>query len=136
MEGGLIPLPLLYLSIIVTLAVAWVVGEAADKPLLRRTSGPLFAVLLATVVGGTAVLDTAFDDSIRYSGATKRFVAALVAAIERGEIEEAHDELRHFDATSYETYEGGAFLRWLGESVDRLDRAREKAVRDPSAGGE
>jgi hypothetical protein len=77
--------------------------------------------LLAAVVGGFAVLHVAFDDSIRYSGAMKRFVSALIDAIDRGESERAYDELRRFDKVSIETYEGGALLEWLTDPVERLD---------------
>ena len=89
--------------------------------MLRRICGPLSALLLAAVVGGFAVLHVAFDDSIRYSGAMKRFVSALIDTIDRGESERAHDELRRFDKISIETYEGGALLEWLTEPVERLD---------------
>ncbi|MCM2370609.1 hypothetical protein [Aporhodopirellula aestuarii] len=114
-------IPFLYLAIFLLLLTFWVVGEVQDKPVLRRVCGPLSALLLATAVGGFAVLHVAFDDSIRYSGAMKRFVSALIDAIDRGESERAHDELRRFDKISIETYEGGALLEWLTDPVERLD---------------
>lgn len=102
------------------LAILWIVGEAADKPLLRRISGPLLVVLVAAIAYGVASLGTSFDSSTRYSGATKEFVSALICAIDRGDVDAAHSELRRFDSVSMETYEGGAFLRWLRESTTRL----------------
>lgn len=95
-------------------------GEAGDKPTLRRLAGPLLMVLVAATAYGTASLRTSFDSSIRYSGATKEFVSALISAIDRGDVEAAHSELRRFDSVPMETYEGGMFLRWLRESVTRL----------------
>lgn len=105
---------------VVTLAILWIVGEAGDKPTLRRLAGPLLMVLVAATAYGTASLRTSFDSSIRYSGATKEFVSALISAIDRGDVEAAHSELRRFDSVSMETYEGGAFVRWLRESTTRL----------------
>jgi len=114
-------IPFLYLAILLILLILWLLGEALDRPLLRRICGPLSALLLAAVVSGFAVLHVAFDDSIRYSGAMKRFVSALVNAIDRGESDRAYDELRRFDQISIETYEGGALLEWLSAPVERLD---------------
>lgn len=95
-------------------------GEAADKPLLRRIAGPLLMVLIAAIAYGVASLGTSFDSSMQFSGATKEFVSALIATIDRGDVDAAHSELRRFDDVSIQTYEGGAFLRWLSESTTRL----------------
>lgn len=43
-----------------------------------------------------------------------------MSAIDRGDADVAHAELRKFDSVSIETYEGGAFLRWLRDPVERL----------------
>lgn len=43
-----------------------------------------------------------------------------MSAIDRGDAEAAHAELREFDSVSFETYEGGLFLRWLRDPVKRL----------------
>lgn len=102
------------------LAILWIIGEAAGKPLLRRIAGPLLIALVAAIAYGVASLGTSFDSSIRFSGATKEFVSALISAIDRGDVDAAHSELRRFDSVSVETYEGGAFLRWLRESTSRL----------------
>jgi hypothetical protein len=107
------------------------VGEAADKPVLRRIAGPLLMILVAAISYGVGSLRTSFDTSIRYSGATKNFTSALVSAIDRGDVDAAHSELRRFDSVSLETYEGGAFLRWLRESTTRLSGdARADTNRD------
>lgn len=125
-------IPFLYLAILLLLLVLWVVGEAMNKPILRRICGPLCALLLAAIVGGIAVLHVAFDDSLRYSGAMKQFVSALIDAIDRGESESAHAELRRFDEISIQTYEGGALTRWLTEPVARLNANRvDKAPATP-----
>ena len=123
------PGPILIILVVVTLVILWIVGEAADKPLVRRISGPLAAIAIAMIAAGVAVLDTGFTSSIHYSEATKEFVAALVAAIDRGDTDQAHEELRRFDNVSIVTYEGGAFVKWLEESADRLaDGSAEAAL--------
>ncbi|MEM6690322.1 MAG: hypothetical protein AAF664_12890 [Planctomycetota bacterium] len=122
--------PILYLIALFVLLICWIFGESQDMPTLRRICGPLFAAMLAGAVAGYAVLDTTFQDSIRYSGATKRFVSALIDAIDQGDAELAHSELRRFDKESIETYEGGMLLEWLEEPVGRL-----KASRDPNRSG-
>jgi hypothetical protein len=98
----------------------WIAGEALDKPVIRRIAFPLLTALIAVIAYGAAAFSTGFDATIRYSGATKNFVSAVVSAIDRGDVAAAHDELRRFDSVSTETYEGGAFLRWLREPVKRL----------------
>ena len=77
-------------------------------------------MLVVAIVYGIAALTTSFDDSIRYSKATKEFVSALILAIDRGNTNAAHAELRKFDSVSVETYEGGSFLGWLRDAVKRL----------------
>lgn len=62
-----------------------------------------------------------FSDSVTYSGATKEFVGAIVSAIDRGDVDAAHTELRKYDEEAIETYEGGAFLQWLREPTERLN---------------
>lgn len=116
--------PVFALSGMVLLAIGWLYGEAVDKPCLRRICGPMFCVLAITVAVGLTVVRTSFSDSIRYSGATKKFVAAIVRAVDRGEEDEAHRELRRFDKQAFETYEGGAFLNWLQEPIERLEPTR------------
>lgn len=111
------------------LAIGWIIGEADDKRVLRRVCGPLFAVGIAVVAAGAVFLHTSFDSSIRYSGATKEFVSALVDAIDRGDVEKAHKELRRFDRVANETYEGGFLLKWLTEPVARLE---ESSSQDPN----
>ena len=123
-----VAIPQLILLTAITLACLWIVGEAMDKPAIRRIAGPLFVAIVVAIAYGAAALRTSFDDSIRHSGATKDFVAALVNAIDRGDVDAAHAELRRFDAESIETYEGGAFLRWLREPVERLSTNGQAAV--------
>lgn len=113
-------IPFLYLVILLLALILWLIGEATDKPWLRRICGPLFALLLAAVVGGAAILHTSSDDSIQYSGAMKQFVSALLSAIDRGDSQMAHEELRRFNEVSIETYEGGALMDWLSEPLERL----------------
>ena len=128
-------IPQLILLAVVSLAILWLVGEAGDKAILRRIAGPLLLIVVATIAYGVASLRTSFDTSIRYSGAMKAFVSATVSAIDRGDVDAAHSELRRFESVSMETYEGGAFLRWLRESTTRLssDAGRGKAETTPAA---
>ncbi len=108
----------------VAAAICWLIGEISNKPWLRRFAGPVFSVLLAIVVVIVTTVHISLSDSITYSGATKRFVAALVNAIDRGDVDSAHAELRKYDEQSIETYEGGAFLQWLREPTERLNDAK------------
>jgi hypothetical protein len=63
------------------------------------------------------VADQFMDGSIRYSGAMKRFVSALIQTAERDGDAAAVEQLRRFDSVSVETYEGGALLEWLAEPL-------------------
>ena len=47
-------MPLLYIVILVILAVLGCAGEALDRPILCRISGPVFALLLSAFVAGIA----------------------------------------------------------------------------------
>ena len=111
-------LPFLTVVLTITLAVLWVMGEAIDKPWLRRISGPLFVIVVVGIAVVATAVSTSFDDSIRYSGAMKRFVSALLATSERDGDSAAVEQLRQFDAVSIETYEGGALLQWLAEPIE------------------
>ena len=111
-------LPILILLVTIALAVLWVIGEALNKPWLRRIAGPLFVVLVAGIAAAATGISTSFDSSIRYSGAIKRFVAAVINTAERDSDAAAIDQLRKFDSISIETYEGGALLEWLAEPVE------------------
>jgi hypothetical protein len=101
--------------------IGWIVGEATNRPILRRLCGPLFTILVAVIAAVVVGLDISFNSSILYSGETKKFVESLVTAIDRGHTEQAHEELRKFNDEAIQTYEGGAFLRWLREPTDRLN---------------
>ncbi len=92
-----------------------------NRPILRRLCGPVFVLLTAMIVALAVGIHTSFSDSRTYSDATKKFVEALVSAIDAGHIEEAHKELRKFGDKANETYEGEAFLRWLREPANRLN---------------
>lgn len=111
-------LPVFALFLTIALAILWVVGEALDKAWLRRTAGPFFVVAVAGIAMLGTAITTSFDDSLRYSGAMKRFVTALLETSEREGDEAAVRQLRRFDEVSTETYEGGALLTWLAEPVD------------------
>ena len=102
-------MPPLFFLVLVTgvAAVCWLVGEVRNMPLLRRISGPVFSALLAVSVVIVTTVHVSFSDSIKYSGATREFVVALVAAIDRGDAASAHAELRTFEEKPIETYEGG-----------------------------
>ena len=112
--------------------IGWIAGEATNRPVLRRFCGPFFTLLIAIIVTVAVGLDMSFSNSMTYSGATKKFVEALVSAIDRGRIEEAHEELRKFNDEAIQTYEGGAFLRWLREPTNRLNDlpAEEQPIGD------
>lgn len=101
-------------------AVCWLVGEIFDRRWLRCIAGPAFSILLAIIVVIVTTVHVSFSDSVTYSGATKEFIGAIVAAIDRGDVDAAHAELRKYDEESIETYEGGEFLRWLREPTERL----------------
>lgn len=73
--------------------------------------------IVATVVGFSASMDY----GLLYSKAVKDFVGAVLSAIDRGDVDSAHRELRKFSDESIETYEGGALLRWLREPTERLN---------------
>jgi len=109
--------PILFLLVTTLLAIGWIVGEATETPLLRRITAPLFAVAASGIVAAYCVLTTSFDDSIRYSGAMKQFVSAIIETSERDGCDASIDQLRRFDAVSIETYEGGALLQWLAEPL-------------------
>ena len=111
-------LPLLILLLTIALAVLWGVGEASNKPWLRRIAGPLFVIFIA---GSSAVLSgisTSFDGSFLYSAAMKRFVSAVIQTAEMEGDAAAIEQLRRFDSVSIETYEGGALLEWLSEPLE------------------
>ena len=118
-------LPVLTLILTITLAILWVMGEATDKPWLRRIVGPLFVVAVACIAILATAISTSFDDSIRYSGAMKRFVSALIETSERDGDSAAVEQLRRFDAVSIETYEGGALLQWLAEPVESQNQPKD-----------
>ena len=111
-------LPMLILLLTVALAVLWIIGEASNKPWLRRIAGPLLVIFVAGISAIASGISTSFDGSIRYSGAIKRFVSAVIRTAERDGDAAAVDQLRKFDSVSIETYEGGALLKWLAEPVE------------------
>ncbi|AMV31259.1 hypothetical protein VN12_04010 [Pirellula sp. SH-Sr6A] len=111
-------LPILILLLTVALVVMWIVGEASNKPWLRRVAAPLLFIMVAGISAAATGISTSFDSSIRYSGAVKRFVSAVIRTAERDGDAAAIDQLRKFDSVSIETYEGGALLRWLAEPVE------------------
>lgn len=111
-------LPFLILLLTIALAVLWIVGEASNKPWLRRIAGPLFVIFVAGISATAAGISTSFDGSIRYSAAMKRFVSAVIQTAERDGDAAAVEQLRRFDSVSIETYEGGALLRWLAEPIE------------------
>jgi hypothetical protein len=86
----------------VAAAIGWIAGEAMNRPVLRRICGPLFTLLTAMIVAVAVGLHMSFSGSITYSGATRKFVHALVTAIDGGHIEEAHEELRRYDREAKE----------------------------------
>ena len=96
--------------------IGWIVGEATDRAILRRLCGLLFTILVAVIATVVVGLDISFNSSIQYSGETRKFVDALVTAIDRGHTEQAHEELRKSNGEAIQTYEGGVFLWWLRES--------------------
>lgn len=110
-------LPLLTLLLMLTFAVLWVIGEATNKPWMRRIFGPLFVIFVAGIAVLASVIRTSFDQSIHYSGAMKRFVSALIQTAERDGDAAAVEQLRRFDSVSIQTYEGGALLEWLAEPL-------------------
>ena len=111
------PLPAVTLLLMLTFAVLWIIGEATNKPWMRRISGPLFVLLVAGIAALESGISTSFDGSIRYSGAMKRFVSALIQTAERDGDAAAVEQLRRFNSVSVETYEGGALLEWLAEPL-------------------
>lgn len=111
-------MPILLLLLTTSLAVLWIIGEAANRPWLRRIAGPLFVVCVAGIVAMASIISTSFDDSIRYSGAMKRFVSAAIQTAERDGDAAAVEQLRKFDSVSIETYEAGALLLWLAGPVE------------------
>ena len=110
-------LPTLTLLMTLALAVLWVIGEVSNKPWLRRVAGPFFVVFVAGIAAVASGISTSFDGSIRYSGAMKRFVSALIQTAEVDGDAAAVEKLRRFDSISMETYEGGALLKWLAEPL-------------------
>ena len=76
---------------------------------------PELPILILLVAAAATGINTSFDSSIRYSGAIKRFVSAVINSAERDGDAAAIDQLRKFDSISIETYEGGALLEWLAE---------------------
>ena len=112
------PLPHLILLLSFALAVLWIVGEASDKPWLRRMAGPLLVILIAGISAVFSGISTSFDSSFRFSGAMKRFVTAVIETAEREGDAAAIEQLRRFDSVSVETYEGGALLEWLAEPIE------------------
>ena len=115
----------LILALTAISAAGWIAGETLNYPLWRRVCGPLCAILLVVISVAYTTISVSFSNAITYSGATKDFVGAVVAAIDRGDIEAAHETLRKFEAASFETYEGGAFLQWLREPVEKLTKSGE-----------
>jgi hypothetical protein len=111
-------LPILILLGTLTLAVLWVIGEASNKPWLRRIAGPLFVILVAGIAAAATAISTSLDSSIRHSDAIKRFVSAVTLTAERDGDAAAIDQLRKFDSISIETCEGNALLEWLAEPVE------------------
>ncbi|TWU46392.1 hypothetical protein Poly59_53340 [Rubripirellula reticaptiva] len=99
------------------LAIGWVAGEANDTPWLRRVTAPLFTLAACGIVAAYCTLATSFDNSIRYSGAIKQFISAVIETSERDGNDAALDQLRQFDSDSIETYQGGALLEWLAAPI-------------------
>lgn len=114
-------MPVFAILVAIATAAGWIWGEVNNKPWIRRICGPAFTAILVIMASAVAIIETSFDDAHRNSGAVKDFVSALVASIDRGDTEAAHQELRRFDSESIQTYEGGALLRWLRDSVERLE---------------
>lgn len=114
------PFVLMILGALIAL-LCWIYGEANDGVILRRLAMPVFCVLAVTIAVIANSLSTSFSNAMTYSGATREFVRALIHAIDRGQEAAAHQELRRFEEVSMQTYEGGAFLRWLEESTEHLN---------------
>ena len=108
-------LPVVALIMTISFAILWIVGEVSDSRWLRRVAGPLFVVAVAGIAVVATAIHTSFSDSIRYSGAMKRFVSAVIETSERDGDAAAVEQLKRFDDVSIETYEGGALLKWLAE---------------------
>ena len=106
------PLAFLLLASLVVLPIVWIVGEATDKPWLRRIAGPLFAVAACVVAVAATAIHVGFDSSIRYTGAVDEFVDMLIDTSETDGPQSVIDKLHVFDRVSMQTYEGGAILRW------------------------
>jgi len=115
-------------------ACCWLAGEALNKPLLRRISAPAFSVLLSIIGVIVTGVHISFSNSIIHSGATHEFVDAVVAAIDRGDVDAAHAELRRYNDEAFETYEGGAFLKWLREPTRRLNGNSQPASDEKTSG--
>ena len=105
-------LAFLLLASLFALPIAWVVGEAMDIRWLRRTAGPLFALVVCAVSISATALQVGFGSSIRYTGAVDEFVDMLIDTSESDGPQAVIDKLRAFDRVSTQTYEGGAILRW------------------------
>lgn len=114
-------MPFIAILALTATAVGWIWGEVRNKRLLRIICGPTFTLLVGIMASIVVGVHTSFDSSLIYSGAIKDFTSALVAAIDRGDIDAAHQELRRFNDESIQTYEGGALLKWLREPVKRLE---------------
>ena len=106
------------------LAVIWLIGEANDRPWLRRVSGLLLICAVASIAVALTTISVSIDDSLRYSGAVKQFVSRVIFVAERDGEAVAVEQLRRFDAVSIQTYEGGALLRWLTEPLEASDSER------------
>lgn len=113
-------MPFIAIFLALAASVGWIWGEVNDRPWIRRICGPACTLILVIITSVLVGVHTSFESSVIYSGAVKDFVTTLVAAIDRGDTEAAHGELRRFDSESIQTYEGGALLRWLREPVERL----------------
>lgn len=112
-----------FIAILAAIATAagWIWGEVNNKRVVRMICGPTFTLIAVVIASVLVGVHTSFDSSLIYSGAVKDFVSAIVAAVDRGDTEAAHQELRRFDSESIQTYEGGVLLRWLREPVSRLE---------------
>ena len=105
-----------------TFAVLWIIGEATNKPWMRRIAAPLFVIFVAGIAAVASGVSTSFEGSIQYSQAIKRFVSELIQTAERDGDAAAVEQLRKFDSVSVETYEGGAMLEWLAEPLKTNDQ--------------
>lgn len=112
------PLPVLWIVGTLLLIAGWADGEVRNRQRQRMICGPLAA--LAIVVGAAAIASVygsrgSYSRALQLSKAANSFTQALEDAIDRGETEAAHQELRRYNAESIDTYEPGTVLKQFQE---------------------